>query len=753
MDEDTPDEIADKMNQADYLKEKDKEAFKEQVRQVCLKAKTRIENENTDATKPDNPPLSVSESSTSLNHDPAKDDEFFQVSRVDEISSSEVASQIGSPRTEHGTDISSEQQFESAVASPTGVLRSPEEQVDQIAVNKSYSESGSIHSAAIVTGSQLLQRSPSGSSVTSVGSIGSQPNSNMAARAGQVYSAKESEAILTNSLNNHFASTATSHAGPMPKNSGGSDPKTDKDTSGSEYNTLTSSKTDPLSGTQDSGSLPSGEQLTAAMPPSHSNPITVIPVTPPVLISQTDMLSKDKKRFNPVELDKQLTAILSHPVNSGEGQVADPGIIPFVPVVVPLAVVGGHDNMPPAQTNEVTNPSFADTMQTNPNFTYSYSKAAASEATPGDVVSSGDADQSALAAGSAVPVMLAISSTVAPINPAQPAPFSQSAPVTDLLSPVTESNLVSEVESIPSYSDVQSQPTSEGTAVSEGIKSASDPTSSAAEAIPISDQSCMSSRFQVSKVQEDVMQEYAKVSDSIMKPDSFQSASEISSASKESPDENKNGKEAAAAAQTIGRFQVTPAAQMVTQADVRPADILTAGEKTEKNAEHQSFQSSFTHPTPDVNVSERRAERAFNDFPVLNQHPQVSGQYYVGVSVPYHPLSTQISPEQAKFHEKGFVHPSLPHHIVEHRSSITDSLDAREGIHSINHNVNQDLGKRTRTLSNTSDRSLSSLLGEFTSVRVFFFLSSVLPMRLHTGVANQVTAALLYIYDELGCKL
>ena len=523
MDEDTPDEITDNMIQADYLKEKHKEVFKEEVRQVCLKAKTQLENGSLSISKPkqdpaSNPPVTLAESvsSTSLSQaDPPRDEEVTN-SRVDEINSNEAMSQLGSPRTDVGANISPEQQLESAITSPTAIIGSPDEQTDLPTSANHHVDSNFQATAA---NAQLLQRSPSDSSVASVGSIGSLANSNVIAR-GVVYNTKEADTILTNSLSNHFTSAVTPQPTQSQPDANNPESKTDKDTSGSEYNTLTSSRTDALSSTQDS--VPSGEHQVTTSTASPTNPSNTVPVTPPVPIAQSDIVAKDKnKRLNAVELDKQLTLILSHAqnnVNGGEGQDPDSNVVPLVPVMIPLTVPGNHSNITSVPLNELSASVYRDNVQADSTtFVYPYPNASMNESVQVNANATDEANP--IPPNNVVPVMIALSPSASSLPmpvPIQSLPGNQQIINENIdTSSINDASFFSDGESIPSHTEIPIQPAEEGLGAPEAVKKAAHPqhVPTSAEPAAVPEKPSIPSRFQVTKVQEDVIQDCTKVSE------------------------------------------------------------------------------------------------------------------------------------------------------------------------------------------------------------------------------------------------
>jgi len=169
------------MINASYLKKKHMEAFKEEVRAVsqkavnCVDSGVDIDKLRQEVGSATLIPLSESVSTTSLPTQEVFKDAEAQVprARVDEINS-EPGSVLGSPRTEVGGDVTIEQQLEAAIALPSAAQGKSAngESAPSTEAPRNGATPAVVPALSGVSG-YVLQRSPSGSSVASLGSIGS----------------------------------------------------------------------------------------------------------------------------------------------------------------------------------------------------------------------------------------------------------------------------------------------------------------------------------------------------------------------------------------------------------------------------------------------------------------------------------------------------------------------------------------------------------------------------------------------------
>ncbi|XP_076806926.1 uncharacterized protein LOC143450321 isoform X4 [Clavelina lepadiformis] len=638
IDEDTPDEIADKMNQANYLKEKHKEAFKEEVRLVCMKARKFIESGNMDVDKlkqeiscyANSPLLPVSES-VSATSIPAADtnvkdgDTPAPAARIDEINTAENNSVAGSPRLELGNDISPDQQLESALGSPTSAIPS---QAKGVAVDVTAPKQNTDPALVIGNGNHTpislpLQRSPSGSSVASLSSIGSvtsatttgsqQMNQNVTMpgtsssntsgqkAVGPICYIKESGSVMTNSVNSQFSNGSSfqvtfatqandialssslpqsvlsgqlqQHAQNYTKPMPGSAPpapvdeaygfQTDGKTfdemknksvaletittvpdnntaSESGYNRVTSyATTDTVS------SLPDGESMAGEYAMDTSAPSATKPSVPSIPVSVVIPPKDKNKMLNTVDLDKQLTAILSQHAQSAAGStegaegVADPSLVGY-PVMIPVAVTNvGTDVHTKIEDRELPASSSPDgfisgvSSHTSLPADEGTENTAVAQAIPlsslltsqaNDVSETAVLDESQVAGSTAVPIMVALSS---PVISSQTNPAVQDLKVESYAQdagespqPVNELNKMSDsesvAESVSSYQSEVPQPSAD--IIQEGSVGQFDASSTecislpglqaAATAAPPANTGL--SRFQVTKVPDEISENFTQ---------------------------------------------------------------------------------------------------------------------------------------------------------------------------------------------------------------------------------------------------
>ena len=728
MDEDTPDEIADKMNQADYLKEKHKETFKEEVRQVCLKAKTQLESGKIEHPKHDHAVSGDSVSSTSIHKiELQKEEDPVQQVRIEEINNSETASQVGSPRGEQAADQNLEQQIESGLTSPTPVFLPQEDHQDLPAsASKHQIEAGNLP-----TNPQLLQRSPSGSSIASVGSIGSLQSTNMTSRAGQPYSAKDTDALLTSSLNNHFAAGAGSSQTPAPaaQNPVSSDSKTDKDTSSSEHNTLTSSsRPEPLLNSQESSSMSAIDSQSNGNHSVAANPPVMAPAAQSV-VSQSDVPKEKLKRLNAKELDKQLTTILSHPQRNP--QISDLSTAEgfnVVPVVIPVAVAGtsnGVPNQPPVDPAYLENSQGigSDLYCPYPNPAF----APASQQYPGST----KVDQTALPPSQGVvPMVIALGSTPATLTlPLQVS----SAQITSEFHDVRATNdagVVSDVESVSGFADAQ-RPT-----VSDSVDTTS-PVGAPPDDVIANDNGNVqvsSNRFQVSRVVESVAPSSEPTIGS--GTDASEQAQGSPAAVKPTDGCNKphnDIKDVAEPQQTIGRFKVTAITPVADAPEPMTTDTMATEQPDLKEEGHtKQVSRALEVPVkvaPDTSLSRTSIQEGPNPGePEQLHHPPNSAATayippYVGVPVAYHQYPSHVasvgpitsSSDSKAFdesHPRPAFPPSFPAHLV--MPGLPTATGGRDKGHPPTKAMNlAGSSQRPRTLSNNSDKSVSSHHGEF----------------------------------------
>ena len=750
MDEDTPDEIADNMNQADYLKEKHKEAFKEEVRLVCLKAKKEVESGNLKIQYPKDVapvPIADSLSSTSLHPlEQQRDEEANQPIRGDELNNTEPASQIDSPRTDQGVEISPDQQLEAELGSPLTTSSNMEQSADASNVAKSYADiKGS--------SSQNLPRSPSGSSVASVGSVGSLSSSNIASRVGPTYIAKDAETILTNSLNNHFAGVASSQAASALQNPATSEMKAEKDTNGGEYSTISSSRIDPLSSAQDSGSHPSGDYSTTG----GAVPIAVVPVTPPVLIPHVDVVAKDKnKRLNEMELDKQLTAILSHAQTNvnAEGPASEANLVGVPVAVIPVAIASSHENA------NITDPNVSLYVENtyDGNLVCPYPNPSVNEnvsnANDKPVNNQPPVNSSDTAPNNVPPIVVALSPTgptvalpVAVSSQPLPVEVHNVLNVNEAGEGHSDPNFLSDVESLPSHPDMHTHSgfDTAGAPAHHAIVQDSPVESARTEKLAADEQAVApKGRFQVSKVQEDALK------DSGSKSAAEQSAeikNETNSSSGSNDSQVDKVEVSDAPKQKIGRFQITPAPLPTSEStEQKQNESVTCSNNSRREPEQVASLNSTLPPcdpqprdsipqtavVSEANVDHVKVVNAAGASEQVNAvrvksveaseaptPPFYPAQYVVPFSYQAynHNLSANIPPGD---HQK---YPDTLNQAKYGQAFLPQThLASRPGSNpeEVNEEVRQpsttysplEANKRSRTLSNTSDRSLSSYMGK-----------------------------------------
>ena len=214
IDEDTPEEIAIKMNQANYLKEQHMTLFKEEVQSVCLKARTELDgfeidkqkqeklNEPVVADAPSNPAQSSSHQQTnsvpvSTLVDISADDtnqtqpQSVTVQRSDEISDNE-GSRVPSraelqsnatatqtePIVESHTDVIQNPSFDETLKAETPQPVTADDNSSLPSTNNQLSGNNNFPAPIQVKNNiprYVLERSPSGSSIASNHSTNSIP--------------------------------------------------------------------------------------------------------------------------------------------------------------------------------------------------------------------------------------------------------------------------------------------------------------------------------------------------------------------------------------------------------------------------------------------------------------------------------------------------------------------------------------------------------------------------------------------------
>nr|XP_018667929.1 serine/threonine-protein kinase WNK1-like [Ciona intestinalis] len=608
IDEDTPEEIADKMIQANYLKEKHTKAFQQQVRLVGIKAKQmhdvgkidvdllKLEVNGCTSTAP-LLPLSESVSATSLPPAEGGKTEENPVSKPEELSSSETGSVIGSPRAEQVNEGISDPDPGKTVSSSSDVAESSE------AAKPSMSNI-------------LFYRSPSCSSVAS-----QQPQTQQQQQQQQQPVLKEASQI-----------SAPQPTHETTYNASQTETKTEAQEVRSDAKVIENAPLDAAGAEEDQGSdVPT------------SQPITILPIGQPVILPQVIMVPKDTN-----DLDKQLTAILSHAQNTAstsEGTDETTPVIGVVPVVIPVAMPINSSENADGNTLDIDNQlSAQDTATTN----------AASDSLTYQIntnvkMTSALDDWGSPSVTTVVPLVVALSPPIGstanfspPLNEASQSSGDE-AKTAGMVDQYKVSDTESLVESVSSYhSEYQ-------------------PVAQPHEERPVLQPETNFNRFQITKVNED---------------------DSVKSLLREKM--NKIGvEETDTVVREVGRFQIIPTdsevksqpntahRQLSFENDKQPTKTLTESNKMDAENHQQSFETSFVHTN--------------------QQHTSVS-------------LDASFNGSLASNHENATYMTS----VASQQTSYEPSLVTETNSQSI---VFTDGNTRVRTLSNNSEKSYSSLIG------------------------------------------
>ncbi|XP_039250337.2 uncharacterized protein LOC120328025 isoform X2 [Styela clava] len=287
IDEDTPEEIAEKMIQADYLEEVNKDAFKVEVQDVCARAKIQYSKYGNEGGRKE---LTYTSSNTSSPLPPVTAEQLSSMVTANDGARllenvSEVGSVLGSPKTDVDSDLTSEQQLDKAELEGhkmeqdwvDGVSTQAETETDIVTPlpdinNLKQNQDGTGYA---------IQRSASESSVSSVASSGgnqSGPHSTQVNNRPQQEVKTQQDAKMNTSTDSGFSSS--------------------------------------LSGASHQNQLPGKNQKLNA-----SESVPVLPPTSNSQLQQQQPVAASTKEnrpkmLDPEDLDKQLTAILAHPETS-----------------------------------------------------------------------------------------------------------------------------------------------------------------------------------------------------------------------------------------------------------------------------------------------------------------------------------------------------------------------------------------------------------------------------------------------------